>query len=152
MPPKFFLATKAFVEYNGKVLLLRESGSYKDGTNAGCFDIPGGRLKPGERYDEALRREVFEETGLRVSLGKVITVGEWRPIVRGEQWQIVGIFFECHAESDAVSVGSDHDSYMWISPGDFEKYNLIGNLKSAFANYLKNKNPRQLYGKMAHQN
>lgn len=136
-PPKFFLATKAFVEHNRKVLLLRESGSYEEGTNAGRWDIPGGRLIPGERFDEALTREVFEETGLKVSMGKVVSVGEWRPVVRGVEWQIVGIFFECHADSDLVTLGKDHDAFLWINPHDFEKHNLIDNLKPRFAEYVK---------------
>ena len=70
MPPKLFLATKAFIIYEGKVLILRESGSYQDGTNAGRYDLPGGRLNPGEKYDEALAREVLEETGLTIKIKK----------------------------------------------------------------------------------
>jgi len=94
MEPKLFIATKALIAYEGKILLLRESGVYQEGTNAGRFDVPGGRLKLGERFDEALRREVFEETGLEIEIGRPIAVNEWRPVVRGEQWQIVGIFYQ----------------------------------------------------------
>lgn len=91
MEPKLFIATKAIVVHNGKVLLLHESGSYQDGTNIGRYDLPGGRLHPGERFDEALRREVLEETRLEVEIKRPVAVNEWRPVVRGEQWQIVGV-------------------------------------------------------------
>ncbi|WBB73802.1 NUDIX domain-containing protein [Micromonospora sp. WMMD1128] len=42
-----------------------------------CWDIAGGHLEPGEEIDDALRREVTEETGWTVShvLG---LVGEYR--------------------------------------------------------------------------
>lgn len=137
MESKLFIATKALVECGGKVLILRESGSYQDGTNAGGFDVPGGRLKPGERFDEALKREVLEETGLEVRVGKPIAVNEWRPIVRGERWQIVGIFFECHASITDVRLSPDHDAYEWISPVDYHTYPLIDNLKPVFDQYVR---------------
>lgn len=92
---KLFVATKAFIERDGKVLLVRESQKYQDGTNPGKFDVPGDRLNPGERFDDALRREVKEETGLTATVHEPICVGEWRPTVRGECWQIVGVFFPC---------------------------------------------------------
>jgi len=84
MEPKIFVATKAFIVFNGKVLILRESTKYEDGANAARFDVPGGRLQPGQRFDESLLREIQEETGLAVKIGKPFFVNEWRPVVRGE--------------------------------------------------------------------
>jgi len=37
--------TKAFIEHRGKVLIIREAAGYKDGTNKGRYDVPGGRIK-----------------------------------------------------------------------------------------------------------
>lgn len=136
METKLFVATKAFILYNGKVLLLRESTKYTDGSNAGKYDVVGGRVTPGERFDESLLREIDEETGLEVSIGKPFYVGEWRPVVRGEQWQIVGTFFECHTSSDQITLSQDHAEYLWIDPKDYEQYDLIENLKPAFEQYL----------------
>src|SRR3989344_8134095 len=112
---KLFVATKAFiVNDKGKVLLVRESSKYKDGSNAGKLDIVGGRVEPGQRFDDSLKREVKEETGLEVKIGKPFFVNEWRPVVRGEQWQIVGIFFACTTTTDTVTLSQDHDAYEWI--------------------------------------
>lgn len=137
MEPRLFIATKAFIEYNGKILVVRESGQYKDGSNAGKFDVVGGRLKPGERFDESLLREIKEETGLTVTIGKPFFVNEWHPIVHGEQWQIVGIFFACHADTDAVHLGDDHDALLWIDPEDYKTSGVIQNLAPAFEAYLR---------------
>ena len=137
MEPKLFIATKAFIINEGKVLILRESGSYQDGTNSGRYDLPGGRLKPGERFDNALRREVLEETGLEVAIHGPLAVGEWRPVVREAPWQIVGIFFRCEADHREVKLSEDHDEYLWIEPQEYEKYGLIDNLKPVFATYLE---------------
>jgi 8-oxo-dGTP pyrophosphatase MutT (NUDIX family) len=138
MNPKLFIATKALIlNSEGKVLILRESGSYVDGSNTGRYDLPGGRLNAGERFDEALIREVREETGLVVTIGEPIAVNEWRPVVRGEEWQIVGIFFACESASLNVVLSDDHDAYEWIDPAQYESFSIIGNLRPVFETYLQ---------------
>ena len=117
--------------------MLKESTKYKDGSNIGKFDVVGGRVQPGQRFDESLIREIKEETGLEVKVGRPFFVGEWRPVVRNEQWQIIGTFFECFADSDKVELSEDHEEYRWIDPKDYKKYNIIDNLIPAFESYLK---------------
>ncbi len=101
------------------MLILRESTEYEDGVNPGKFDIPGGRIIPGERFDTALQREVQEETGLSVAIGAPFHIDEWHPVVRGKIWQIVGIFFLCTSDSERVTLSRDHDRYVWIDPRDY---------------------------------
>ena len=137
MEPKLFVATKAFIVYNNKILILKESSQYKEGSNSGKYDVVGGRIKPGQRFDESLLREIKEETGLSVKIGKPFFVGEWRPVVNGEQWQVVGTFFECFADSDSVILSEDHEEFKWINPEEYQKIDLIDNLFQAFENYLR---------------
>lgn len=136
MDIKIFVATTALIIFKEKVLLLRESSKYLDGTNSGKYDLVGGRVEPGQRFDESLLREIKEETGLSVQIGRPFFTNEWRPIVRGEQWQVVGTFFECFAETDNVIPSQDHDEYVWINPNDHAKLNLIEDLKPVFESYL----------------
>jgi len=134
---KLFVATKAFIKYQGKVLILKESEKYGDGTNAGKFDLVGGRIKPGEHFATSLKREVKEETGLEITIKEPFFVSEWRPQVNGEDWQIVGIFFRCEANNDKVVLSDDHNEHIWIDPKDYNDYSLIDNLVPAFQEYLK---------------
>ena len=136
METKLFTAVKAFINYNDKILILKESTKYKDGANAGRFDVVGGRVKPGQRFDESLMREIKEETGLSVKIGNPFYVGEWRPVVRGEQWQIVGTFFECISDSDDVVLSEDHEDFEWINPKEYRNFELIENLIPAFEKYM----------------
>jgi len=136
MEPKLFTATKAFIVNNGKILILRESKKYDDGSQAGKYSVVGGRIKPGQRFDESLLREIKEEAGIEVKIGRPFFVNEWRPVVHGEQWQIVATFFECFADSDKVTLDQDHDDYLWIDPKDYKNYNLIDDLSEAFESYL----------------
>ncbi len=136
---KLFVATKAFIVFKEKVLIIRESSRYESGTNQGKFDVVGGRVEAGERFDAGLHREIKEEVGLEVELGGPFFVNEWRPKVKGEEWQIVGIFFECFATTSEVKLSSDHNQFLWIHPKDYKKYPLIENLKPAFEAYLNKK-------------
>lgn len=137
MEPKLFVATKALIVHEGKVLVVREASSYSEGTNLNKYDVVGGRLKPGERFDESLLREVKEETGLDVEIGKPFFVNEWRPVVKGEPWQIVGIFFVCTPKDTNVILSSDHDDYQWIDPKEYNSFPIIENLKVVFEAFLK---------------
>ena len=131
-----FAAAKAFINYDGKILLLQESQKYQDGTNVERFDVVGGRVKPGEKFEEGLLREIKEETGLDVAIKRPFYVGEWRPKVKDEQWHIIGTFFECEAISNDVKLSEDHSNFLWINPQDYLNHNIIDNLKPAFESYL----------------
>jgi len=67
---KQFVATKAFIEYRGKILIVRESGDYQNGTNQGKYDVSGGRIEPRQKFSDCLLREIREETNLNVKIIK----------------------------------------------------------------------------------
>lgn len=121
-----YIAAKAVISGpDGKVLVLREAGTYDDGTNVGRYGLPGGRLELGEPFLEALRREVDEETGLTVEVGEPFFVGEWYPRIHAVQSQIVGIFFACTTTGREVRLSREHDRYLWIDPADYGDLDLM---------------------------
>jgi 8-oxo-dGTP diphosphatase len=78
------VAAKAvIVDSEGKILMLREAVTYKDGTHIGKYNLPGGRLDKGEAFLDGLKREVREESGLDVEPQFPLHVDEWRPVIRG---------------------------------------------------------------------
>jgi 8-oxo-dGTP diphosphatase len=136
METKTFTATKAFIDYQGKILILREAKTYKDGSNIGKYHIPGGRVKPGQNWKESLLREIKEESGLDIKIGKPFFVSEWRPVVKNEEWQIIGIFFKCYTDSDKVKLSEEHDDFLWINPKNYKEYDLVEDLIPVFVAYL----------------
>ncbi len=47
----------------GKVFLVKRPKEKRDG---GLFEFPGGKVEKGEELKEALKRELFEELGIKV--------------------------------------------------------------------------------------
>lgn len=135
---KLFVATKALIVHDGSVLLLQESSAYADGTNAGKWDLPGGRLSPEEPFREALLREVREETGLDVVVGECVYVDEWWPQVRGEQWHVVGMFFVCAAQSVSIALSQDHGAYRWVPLAETAQFELTKGTARALEALNKN--------------
>ncbi len=139
MELKLFVATKGFIERDGKILLIRESPAYTDGTNAAKYGLPGGRISPGEHLEEALSREVLEETGLRIEALSPFFADESlpRPMVRGEEWQIIKIFFACRALPGEIKLSEDHDAHLWIDPKEYRAVDLIANEIAPFEAYVR---------------
>ncbi|MDG4822052.1 NUDIX domain-containing protein [Asanoa sp. WMMD1127] len=68
-------AAGVIVDDDGRVFIQRRSATRK--LFPDTWDIVGGHLEPGESLEEALHREVTEETGWRVSI-VLGTIGEHR--------------------------------------------------------------------------
>jgi 8-oxo-dGTP diphosphatase len=133
---KYFTATKAFLNRDGKVLVLRESNKYQDGNNLAQYDVPGGRIEPGEELLAALKREVFEESGLELISPKSFYENVIQ-IPRGEDiWEIRRIYYACEANCGDVVLSGDHDDHQWIDPVEYSKTNIISDLGAVFEEYL----------------
>ena len=70
-PHRQRVAAYALMTRGGDVLLTQMSSRTRI---EGRWTLPGGGIDHGEDPRDALRREVYEETGLRVEPGKVIDV------------------------------------------------------------------------------
>lgn len=128
MDVNLHIAPKAvIVNSEGQVLILRESpaDTYDGNTQSGRYQLPGGKLDPGETFEACLKREVLEETGLTIDPGEPLLVGEWRPMVRGVQQQIIGVFVIAQAKTETVRLSGEHDGYLWIDPAKRADYDVI---------------------------
>jgi 8-oxo-dGTP pyrophosphatase MutT (NUDIX family) len=134
MKPVLFVATKAIIKNaSGQILLLRESGSYIDGINPGKWDVPGGRIDPGEKILDALIREVFEEAGILLPQKEYPIIDVIEKIIeridRGELWQIIRIYYSVDiADSVEIMLSQDHDAFAWVSPSEFSEYDMCPDL------------------------
>lgn len=111
------------VNDDNQVLMLREASTYEEGTNTGKYHFPGGRLEPGEKWEDGLRREVLEETGIaQIEIGKPIFVGEWHPVIKGVQNQIIALFIVCKVSGKPeIKLSDEHDRATWLSEAETPK-------------------------------
>ena len=77
----------------GRLLLQQRS-------DGGQWGLPGGSVEIGESVGEAVRREVAEETGLRVAVRRLVGVysAPRLQVIRypnGNVWHYVNVCFEC---------------------------------------------------------
>lgn len=109
------VAVKAVIRNDeGKFLIVREGERWQ---------AVGGRLEPGEKLEEGLRRETQEETGITdLEVGKVIHVDEWFAKPEGELKHIVALFFLCKTASDSVTLSDEHQEYAWVTVDELESY------------------------------
>lgn len=112
----------------GRVLLVRRSNP----PEAGRWTLPGGRVEPGERLEEAAAREVLEETGLRVRVVAEAGVLERAAPDRG--------VFEIHAFVVEYLGGlpvaaSDAAGVRWATPEELATIELTRGLRELLAQW-----------------
>ncbi len=88
----------------GKILLIR-------GKHNGRFSLPGGGIELGEPMVNALRREVYEETGLAIEVGEFFSLKEGFFYFDPEDkaYHVLGSCWECSVADDATIRGQDTD-------------------------------------------
>jgi len=75
-----FVGVYGWLEEDGQVLLVATRRDLGAAGKHVCWELPGGKVESGEGQEEALRREIREETGLDVR------VGERFLVFRGERF------------------------------------------------------------------
>ena len=96
------LVVGAVIVRGGTVLCARRGGT---GPLAGMWEVPGGKVEPGETDVEALVREIEEELDCRVRVGAEVTTTPRAPIVLTTYWCELE-----HGEPRAV----EHDEVRWV--------------------------------------
>jgi 8-oxo-dGTP diphosphatase len=133
----FRLSPKIVIlDSHGSILLLKRSPDSKH--NSGTWEFPGGKLDPGETFDDALLREVAEETGLSVVLTRVLGAGE----LELPDCKVVYLFLEGSHVNGTVRLSEEHDAFVWIKPAELLQQNLSPQFRDIARNYSEKAGPR----------
>lgn len=99
-----FVGAFAVLRHADRILLVAND-RHIDGRTQRTWDLPGGRVEAGELLQEALRRELMEETKLELrGTPKFAFVQEGQRVAQGERlyaWR--SFFFEIEAEGKPVA-------------------------------------------------
>lgn len=119
----FGIAVKAVIWNEGKFLILKRAK--QQGSEPDLWEFPGGGLELGEKHEEALVREIWEETGLHGKVIKPLSVWDAK---RKDGTQVLGVTFLCELCGGTVVLSHEHIDYAWIKPDEIEQYNVFSQM------------------------
>ena len=125
---EFQVGVKAlFVNSGGRVLLLRsgpEESRYGD--QGDFWDLPGGRIAPGEGIEETLERELKEELGLEENQFEIKSVFDACissfPPLEGKTYLLL-LVYGCRLKKDDAPfvLSGESCEWKWVSPEEAAK-------------------------------
>ncbi len=105
----------------GRLLLIKRGHE----PGAGLWSLPGGRIEPGETHQQAVTREVLEETGLRVEcrrlLGTAELPGPEGAVIHVSDYLAVVTGGELAADDDAADA-------RWVAAAELDRLPLTKGL------------------------
>jgi len=130
---QYYIAVKGIIQRDdGKILVLKRSE--RDDHKPNVWETVGGGMDAEESPQEALLREIHEETGLTVNVLEPFNVFTFKKD-NGEFK--VGITFVCEYVHGDVLLSEEHSAYQWINPHEFATLDSVPSLHEEIERYSK---------------
>jgi ADP-ribose pyrophosphatase YjhB (NUDIX family) len=133
--PTHIVAVDGIIENEKNEILLVKS------RDKGVYTVPGGQVEVGENLMEALKREIREETGVEVEVGKLICVSSNTCTYQG--YNGYGLIptkvmfgFTCNYISGELQVSDETSETVWVEKEKVLNFITVPNLVKRFEAYL----------------
>ena len=138
----FLVSLKAILISGGEILILRFPKS-NDKKWSLKWQLPGGLLEMNEDIKQGLKRELKEEAGLEINVGKVFAISDFKykdftfRDKRKLNTRIVEIGFMCTSKNKKIRLSSEHKNYKWIKKEDLGKLDFGPDSKDIIKEFLR---------------
>lgn len=133
MQPTHKVSVAAMV-HDGKGKILLVNSPWRG------WEYPGGLIEPGETFEEALRREIREESGVEVEIERFVG------ICKNLEKDIVNIDFVCRYVSGELTTSDESTEVVWVTPEEAVKMITFPLTKKRLANMLGGSREVCLFG------
>ncbi|WIM97209.1 NUDIX domain-containing protein [Actinoplanes oblitus] len=141
-PVQRFGAYGLVTDPEGRILLARIAEGFPGG---GRWHLPGGGTDYGETPEQAVLRELFEETSQRGRLDGLISVGHrYDPAALGPEgvpmdWHVIRVVYRVHVDEPVPAAvteaaGGSTDRASWFTPAEVAELPLTELAQEALAN------------------
>ena len=137
------MTATAIVIKNGKLLVVKRNME----PEFGKFDFLGGFLNKGELPEEALKREIFEETKSKIERYEFLGLFPGTHSYKDKTFSIISAAYLVHLKGDTITLDKENSDYKWVA---IDKINTIafdsnkGILKRVKELYLDIKRVKEL--------
>jgi 8-oxo-dGTP pyrophosphatase MutT (NUDIX family) len=126
----------AIFDEQGRIFLTRRADN-------GQWCLPGGRMESGESVTEACEREVWEETGLRVGMKRLVGVYSHPDQLviypDGNKAHIVALHFEAEIISGQPALSNETTDFGYFTLEEMQGLDFLGRHKERILDTLENR-------------
>lgn len=122
---EFIESVSVALEKKGRFLIIKRS---ETGPHPGIWEFPSGRIDPGEIPEDTAKREVLEETGLKIHDIQFIGTSDRFPDNRHCHIH----HFHTTAFSGELTLSKEHSDALWASKEEIFQEPNIGNDTTKF--------------------
>ena len=96
------------VDDEGRALIIQRRDN-------GDWEPPGGVLEHGETVEDGLRREIYEETGLKIEPGPLTGIYQNMPR------NIIALVFRCRPVAGELTENDEAAAFRWAAPAEIRR-------------------------------
>lgn len=127
------VAQKAVIENGGKVLVMRDPRV----ADKALWELPGGRLNEDEIPEEGLAREIKEELGIDVLVGKVVYLTQFFQYSENRNALMIAYLAVLTDENAELVLDADEVAEIkWVSKDDYQTLTYFKEYKDTLDRYF----------------
>ena len=108
------------INTEGKLFLAKRGP--KSRNEVGKWDFPGGDVDFGEDLYDSIKREIEEETGLKID---VLEPYEVHSRITYDKNHWITIAYKCNTENSDIKLSYEHSEYKWVNLEEFNKLDAV---------------------------